>query len=531
MNVPQKNFFNDQFLNKDFHEKIYIPNFNLPHGFKIFSLFYIADIFTFEDPYFLEIISFSNEKLIDFSLYLKKIVNYLNFNQDIFEIDFLKNFTDRSPTIFQDLINISFYKNNISIFIESKSSEIINSSLIHSNFYTFPHYFNIITNIENIPNSIKITSGQPIFFNSLIKNHFSTNLILKNNSNEIKNLINKFSNNNFELKWFIIREEFEISLILCSNPNFIKISDGKTILINNLFESLKNSIILFSCYQHSNFSKNILFLPYDNFEININIINSDYYYLNILTKYINLNNNIFDFIINSIQNPIIYFKESNYNDLICKSSTLLLESFHFNINKINFIEKILNSKIDYIQSQLAVLEFGRFTLWIRSLIKVMKYFINFNELKLIQSISSLIYSIPIKILNLKSLTIYILINIYQKFNKKNFKNNEIITNLLNSFKNLIGLDYLKILNLSYYQIPKNLRDGVITIDTCIETFLQYNFKKEILNYNIFNQKFKKYYNLFIKEIEFNCNNYLNINFHNEFILFIKTQTNKQFIQC
>lgn len=507
-----------------------MPIFQIPIGFNMYSLFNIARYYDGTG------ISIYNHKALN--------KNDIDFSKTSF-IDFSDNF---ESIIKIELSEITPSQVNIMNFLSNYTDRMFDTSIISKYYATYEvqvgyepgiaHYLSGTRQLDkpivfllndtdylDVPTGVITTSGQPYLMNSLIKEKFSTESSVAAKHDQIKSIVARLKNGQFQINWAIVTKNGKFSLILCRHPSYFEITNKATRKFKNFEDATKDSNFKVICYEHTFYQSKV------NYEITKEdpelppFVPSDMIYCTYLfdqikewksTKY-----SLKEFMVNSIHYSAFFLAKSGFDEDICVAASFFIE---YPDVAASISYKLLKG-IQEDNVKLALDMYKRFSTWIRCLNRSLKG-MEKGDLEYIQSgFLGCFLSLPARNHYITSISIIIAIEAMKVFHKQRGQNDKFYFSMLKIFRFLLGDQFDIILGIPKYDVPRNLRLQVVSVDTCVKQFYLPTFYSKTKSPRKISDKFLSYLNSFEeKNGQINNDDEASFAIEKVFIEFLKLQT-------
>lgn len=189
--------------------------------------------------------------------------------------------------------------------------------------------------------------------------------------------------------------------------------------------------------------------------------------------------------------------------------------------------KLLSVQITQLKS--SIQEYYKFTFWLRSFISVLKSIRRRDLIGITNTSLSCFRSLPLRNRRVLISTILTLVESLKMFRKQRGQNDEFFQRVLRIFKSVFGEEFDHILGLQKWEIPREMRRQVVSIDSCVKMFYIRSFQNEKISINNVIFRLKKYMDPIMKEISFD-QDVPSFKFCQSYIDFLKLQKFEKIIE-
>lgn len=457
-----------------------IPTFYLPVGFNAFSLFHIAIFYDGSDSRLLSIEEV--HKLLEYDDYdtgydfSATLSSLFRFYEDLLGASsFASTVTDRSPNIFNNLTRETYGSTCYSV--PAGQEDGITHLLTVTRNFDHNFFFRVDATIEDIPLSVVSSIGQPdLFYMLMDMESLCTNAarikLARTNSKTLENGM-------FQMQWALCTVNRLFRLIINRCSHYIVIGDNYSASFTSADDAFDNAIIRLVVYKHSFFAPKIrlecrqklsLFHP--------DVLISDKLYAEIALSTHIADKTIHSFILQSLEFPFMFYKESNFSDNLCSIAFMLTQFSSITAEATSLALQLMSDIREIENANEAANSYNMFLFWVRSLIAVAEGIVNDDIDAVYKGFSSCFYSLPFRIDKLIATTVNFALMVSQMFRHKKRVNDSWFSQMLILLRFVLGDNYDDQLKLRKNDIIGYPLDIPVTIDGCVSLFIPKHFVRE-----------------------------------------------------
>jgi hypothetical protein len=488
-----------------------IPKFQLPLGFHILCLYFLAQYYDGTARVFYDSFLFSGRSnpiphnpLIDFSPILSSTISHILRAPDLSPSDFasfLARFHDRGnlgpPLLRLPQLGDPSY----SIWACPRGSESgVVHLLVQSRERERPFLF-LFNSIDRVSFGVMVTAGQPFLINSILSREFSTPESVTAKSSKIRAPIDDLKIGQFQIDWAIATVSGIVRLIVCRPPQFLAISDNSSAVYNSAELAFSNARIVMACYRHTEFLSKRRLAVRDSSPDSVfhsPPIEGDALWCSFLKQSMDVWRTekvpFVTYFAKCLQIPGFYFVHVGVSNAVSAAVSIFLDMPANTDAAAGIISQHIlpGAHAEHFQTEFT--EFARYCFWIRSLIRVLKAMVVGDLPRLQACLRGLFRVLPTRSTTVISFSVRMCAEAIRIFHPQRGRTEEFYAGVVRIYRFIFGDQFDTVMGIEKYDVPRPLRSQPVTIDTCSKQFPALPFKKEVQTVARVVVRFEKYFN-------------------------------------
>jgi hypothetical protein len=469
-----------------------IPEFQFPLGFHTLSLFLLAQYYDGNARIFYESFlfsgqpnPFSNSQLTDFGPILTAVLTHFRCSPDFSDKDFvtfLAGFYDRGNNGHEILKLPQLGQTPYAAWECPHGSERSVVHLIVQNRERDRPLLVHFSSFEGLLPAVTLTAGQPFVINSLISREYSTSDSVSAKFAAIRPRINAFKFGQFQVDWAIATSFGIVKLILCRPPQFFCISQNSSAVCDSPEEAFAGSHIVLACYRHTYFISRRKF-GVRNSPSHPGPTDSDGLWCSVLNGSMETWRNerlpMIGHIIKCLQIPAFYFVHSGASNAVSGAASIFLDIPMNPALAAAIAAKHCHPGAQMSQFRVEFNDFAHFCFWVRALIRVFKAMVMGDVARVLMSLAGLFRGLPIRNARVIAFSVWICGEAIRIFHPQRGRTEEFYAGVVRIYRFIFGDQFDTIIGLERYDVPRPLRNQLVTFETCSRLFEVAPFKRDV----------------------------------------------------